>query len=104
MAVEHDKSTHKIGHSEALVYLNKLRVEILALHREIASERLRADQGWQRYESANSDRNALRTAMVNESNCETRARLTDQEIDELNDQLCKDAVRLYEHHLAKDAK
>lgn len=34
------------------------------LHRQVAGERLRADQGWARYESANSDRNGLRAAMV----------------------------------------
>lgn len=38
--------------------------EILALHRNLAGERLRADQGWQRYESANSDRNQLRAERV----------------------------------------
>src|SRR5471030_82481 len=34
--------------------------EVLRLHRELAAEKLRADQGWARYESANADRNALR--------------------------------------------
>lgn len=34
------------------------------LHRQVAGERLRADQGWARYESANTDRNGLRAAMV----------------------------------------
>jgi hypothetical protein len=38
--------------------------EILSLHRQLAAERLRADQGWERYESANADRNALRAASV----------------------------------------
>lgn len=30
--------------------------EILSLHRQLAAEKLRADQGWQRYESANRSR------------------------------------------------
>lgn len=30
------------------------------LHHQLAHEKLRADQGWERYESANADRNALR--------------------------------------------
>src|SRR5471032_3735 len=34
--------------------------EVLRLHRELAAEKLRADQGWAQYESANADRNALR--------------------------------------------
>lgn len=34
--------------------------EVSALHRQLAAEKLRADQGWQRYESANADRNSLR--------------------------------------------
>lgn len=34
--------------------------EVLALHRKLAAETLRADQGWQRYEEANQDRNSLR--------------------------------------------
>src|SRR5471030_2335282 len=34
--------------------------EVLRLHRVLAAEKLRADQGWARYESANADRNALR--------------------------------------------
>lgn len=38
--------------------------EILTLHRKLAAETLRADQGWQRYESANADRNALRAALA----------------------------------------
>jgi hypothetical protein len=35
------------------------------LHRQLAAETLRADQGWQRYESANADRNALRAERAN---------------------------------------
>jgi hypothetical protein len=37
--------------------------EINALHRRLAAETLRADQGWQRYEAANADRNTLRAAI-----------------------------------------
>lgn len=40
--------------------------EILSLHRQLAAEKLRADQGWQRYESANADRNALRAEKASE--------------------------------------
>lgn len=36
----------------------QLQEEILALHRKLAGETLRADQGWQRYESANKRANA----------------------------------------------
>ncbi|MES2730010.1 MAG: hypothetical protein V4621_07970 [Pseudomonadota bacterium] len=43
---------------------NALEEEILKLHRELAAERLRADQGWQRYEEANRDRMALRLERV----------------------------------------
>lgn len=32
--------------------------------RELAHERLRADQGWQRWESANADRNQLRRELA----------------------------------------
>lgn len=39
--------------------------EILRLHCELAGERLRADQGWKRYEEANRDRNGLRMQMAN---------------------------------------
>lgn len=38
--------------------------EILALHRKLASERLRADQGWSRYEGANCDRNSARNELA----------------------------------------
>lgn len=38
--------------------------EVLALHRKLAAETLRADQGWQRYEEANRDRNSLRADMA----------------------------------------
>lgn len=38
---------------------------ILDLHRKLAAETLRADQGWQRYESANADRNVLREERAN---------------------------------------
>lgn len=34
--------------------------EHLSTHRKLAAETLRADQGWQRYEEANADRNQLR--------------------------------------------
>jgi predicted RNase H-like HicB family nuclease len=37
------------------------RIETADLHLQLAHETLRADQGWQRYESANADRNVLRT-------------------------------------------
>lgn len=38
--------------------------EVLALHQQLAHEKLRADQGWERYEAANRDRNALRAAKI----------------------------------------
>ncbi|GGX99018.1 hypothetical protein GJV26_15925 [Massilia dura] len=38
--------------------------EVLELHRRLAAEKLRADQGWQRYEAANADRNSLRASMA----------------------------------------
>lgn len=38
--------------------------EILSLHRKMAGEKLRADQGWTRYEEANRDRNELRASLV----------------------------------------
>jgi hypothetical protein len=34
------------------------------MHRQYAGERLRGDQGWERYESANKDRNALRASLA----------------------------------------
>lgn len=34
------------------------------VHRDLAHERLRADQGWQRYEEANKDRNQLRAELA----------------------------------------
>ena len=40
--------------------IDALELEILTLHQQLAHERLRADTGWQRYESANADRNSLR--------------------------------------------
>lgn len=40
------------------------QAEILALHRKLASERLRADQGWSRYEGANRDRNSARNELA----------------------------------------
>jgi hypothetical protein len=43
-----------------------LKEEILDLHRQLAAETLRANQGWERYESANADRNALRAELVRE--------------------------------------
>jgi hypothetical protein len=41
-----------------------LNEEILALHRRLAAETLRADQGWDRYENANKDRNYLRSRIA----------------------------------------
>lgn len=41
-----------------------LNEEILSLHSQLAHEKLRADTGWERYESANSDRNDLRDKMA----------------------------------------
>lgn len=38
--------------------------QTLALHRQPASERRRADQGWDRYESTNRDRNDLRERLA----------------------------------------
>jgi hypothetical protein len=49
---------------ELLAEQTRLRAEILALHRDLAGERLRADQGWTRYESANRDRNELRARIA----------------------------------------
>lgn len=45
--------------------VEQLQEEILALHRTLAAERLRSDQGWARYTAANNDRNALRMHMAN---------------------------------------
>lgn len=47
---------------ELVALLKRQEAEHLATHRKLAAETLRADQGWQRYEEANADRNALRAA------------------------------------------
>lgn len=39
--------------------------EVLKLHRDLAAEKLRADQGWHRYESANSRKNELEAERAN---------------------------------------
>ena len=41
-----------------------LNEEILSLHRQLAHEKLRADAGWERYESANIDRNTVRATLA----------------------------------------
>lgn len=51
--------------------------EILALHRKLAGETLRANQGWQRYEEANRDRNALRASAPQQH---AQAALSDEQI------------------------
>jgi hypothetical protein len=35
--------------------IEQLDEEVLSLHRQVAAERLRADQGWQRYEAKNKE-------------------------------------------------
>lgn len=57
--------------SERIVILEE---EILRLHRELAGERLRADQGWQRYEAANKDRNTLRVEKASFADVELDAK------------------------------
>lgn len=54
-----------------------IKAENATLHRHLAAETLRADQGWQRYESANSDRNAMHSTFVelNEDRQQLRAQL-----------------------------
>jgi DNA-binding transcriptional regulator YdaS (Cro superfamily) len=69
-AVQCEELLHDYGQSTARPYQRGADDEILALHRQLAAETLRADQGWQRYESANADRNALRAEIA-----ETTARL-----------------------------
>lgn len=44
--------------------LKAARESDLAAHRKLAAETLRADQGWQRYEEANKDRNSLRASLA----------------------------------------
>lgn len=39
--------------------------EVLKLHRDLAAEKLRADQGWHRYEAANSRKNELEAERAN---------------------------------------
>ena len=43
--------------------VQSLNEEILSLHRQLANEKLRADTGWERYESANIDRNTVRATL-----------------------------------------
>lgn len=51
------------GHAQ----IEELEETVITLHRSLAAETLRANQGWQRYESANADRNNLRNAMVKDA-------------------------------------
>ena len=44
--------------------VDKLNAEILALHRQLAAEKLRADQGWQRYENANAQLQGMRSRLA----------------------------------------
>ena len=48
------------AHETNVILLN----ENLKLHRQLAHEKLRADQGWQRYESANKSRQAAENALA----------------------------------------
>ena len=52
---------NKCGCIENVQSLNE---EILSLHRQLANEKLRADAGWERYESANIDRNTVRATLA----------------------------------------
>lgn len=54
---------------ELIALVERQEAEHLATHRKLAAETLRADQGWQRYEEANADRNQLRAAMVVQAQC-----------------------------------
>ena len=49
----------------AYQYMLELDEESKRLHRELAAERLRADQGWQRYEAANRAKNDLKAEKAN---------------------------------------
>lgn len=59
---------------KAYQYMLELDEETKRLHRELAAERLRADQGWQRYEAANAAKNALEMEKTNFATVEHEAR------------------------------
>lgn len=52
----------------ALKKICTLGEEILSLHRQLAHEKLRADTGWQRYESANKSHMAALNVIANMEN------------------------------------
>lgn len=45
--------------------IERQKEDVLKLHRDLAAEKLRADQGWHRYEAANSRKNELEAERAN---------------------------------------
>lgn len=54
-----EKVTRDEEIAELRTAIKRQEQEVLKLHRDLAAEKLRADQGWHRYESANSRKNEL---------------------------------------------